>query len=236
MIAARSQCARRLRIAVPKGALFADSVRMLAAAGLDTTALADPGRQLIIVSGEVEFVIAKPTDVPAYIAYGGADCGIGGKDVLVEAGLDVVELVDLHFGACRFVVAEPEDAGAEISERARHLGVVRVATKYPNIAAAHFDARGISAEIVKLNGNIEVAPLIGIADVIVDITATGTTLRENHLRIVEDVLPSTARFVGNRVAVRTDPRVVALATALSALSVESRETVSLADSSAESGS
>ncbi len=224
MIARRDSSAdRRLRIAVPKGALLADSVRMLEAAGFDTGALANPGRQLIITTPRAEFIIGKPTDIPVYVAYGAADCGIGGKDVLVEAGLDVVELVDLNFGGCRFVVAEREDAGAAISERARHLGVVRVATKYPNIAQAHFDARGIQVELVKLNGNIELAPLIGIADVIVDITATGTTLRENHLRIVEDVLPSTARFVGNPAAVRTDPRVLELADTLSALSVESPE-------------
>ena len=212
---------RPLRIAIPKGALFADSVSILDEAGFDTTALRDPGRQLIVRAEGVEYIIGKPTDIPVYVAYGAADCGIGGKDVLVEQGLAVVELVDLGFGGCRFVVAEPENAGAEISERARHLGVIRVATKYPNIAQAHFDARGIAVEIVKLNGNIELAPLIGIADVVVDITATGTTLRENALRIVEDVLPSTARFVGNPASVRTDPRVLVLADKLAALSLES---------------
>ena len=222
MIATRSGGPDRpLRIAIPKGALFPESVRMLAAAGFVTPALANPGRQLIIRTPEAEYIIGKPTDIPVYVAYGAADCGIGGKDVLIEQGLDVVELVDLRFGECRFVVAEPEDAAAEISERARHLGVIRVATKYPNITQAYFDERGVQVEIVKLNGNIELAPLIGIADVVVDITATGTTLRENRLRIVEDVLPSTARFVGNPAAVRTDPRVLALADTLTALSVES---------------
>jgi ATP phosphoribosyltransferase len=198
-------------------------VRLLAAAGFDTTALAEPGRQLIIRTPEAEFIISKPTDVPVYVAYGAADCGIGGKDVLIEQGLDLVELVDLHFGACKFVVAEPENASAEIMDRARHLGVIRVATKYPGIAKAHFDSRGVQVEIVKLNGNIELAPLIGIADVIVDITATGTTLRENKLRIVEDVLPSTARFVANPAALRTDPRVLELADTMAKLSVESTD-------------
>jgi ATP phosphoribosyltransferase len=218
MIATRSGGpARPLRIAIPKGALFADSVRLLTEAGFDTSALRDPGRHLIIRTPQAEYIISKPTDVPVYVAYGAADCGIGGKDTLIEQGLDVVELVDLHFGGCRFVVAEPQNAGAEISERARHLGVIRVATKYPNITQAHFDARGVQIEIVKLNGNIELAPLIGIADVVVDITATGTTLRENRLRIVEDVLPSTARFVGNPASVRTDPRVTELADTMAAL-------------------
>ncbi len=211
---------RPLRIAVPKGALFAGSVDALRASGLDVAGLSDPGRQLIIATHDVEFVIAKPSDVPVYVAYGAADCGIAGRDVLVEAALDVVELVDLGFGACRFVVAEREDA-PDLAERYRHLGVVRVATKYPRIAEAHFAGKGIQVEVVKLYGNIELAPLIGIADVIVDITATGTTLRENNLRIVEDVLPSTARFIANPAALRTEPRVVALADRMAEASVES---------------
>lgn len=220
MIATARGGAERLRIAVPKGALFAESVLVLEAVGLDVGNLGDPGRQLIVTTEDAEYIIAKPTDVPVYVAYGGADCGIAGRDVLVEAGLDVVEMVDLAFGACRFVVAGRDDAG-ELDARYGHLGVLRVATKYPGIAQAHFDERGIQVELVKLNGNIELAPLIGIADVIVDITATGTTLRQNGLRILDDVLPSTARFVGNPAAVRTNTRVTALADALSALSVES---------------
>lgn len=213
--------ARPLRIAIPKGALFAESVRVLTAAGLDTTGLAEPGRQLIVRTPSVEYIIGRTTDIPIYAAYGGADCAIAGKDVLMEAGLDVVELVDLAFGGCRFVVAEPEGAEGEVRERARHLGVVRVATKYPHITSDYFAGQGIQVEIVKLHGNIELAPLIGLADWIVDITATGSTLRQNNLRIVGEVLESTARFVGNPAAVRTDPRVLALADALFALSVES---------------
>jgi len=212
---------RPLRIAVPKGALFADSVDLLTRAGLDTAGLADPGRQLIVRTPTVEYIIGRTTDIPIYAAYGGADCAIAGKDVLLEAGLDCVELVDLGFGGCRFVVAEPEGDEGEISDRARHLGVVRVATKYPNIASAYFEREGIAVEMVKLHGNIELAPLIGLADWIVDITATGTTLRQNRLRIVGEVLESTARFVGNPAAVRTDPRVLELADTLAVLSVES---------------
>lgn len=207
---------RPLRIAIPKGALYAESVAAFSAAGLDTRGLDDPGRQLIIKTTDAEYIIARPTDIPVYIAYGGADCAIAGKDVLVEAGLDAMELVDLGFGGCRFVVAEPEDSEGLVEERLRHLGVVRVATKYPNITQAHFDSLGVQVEIVKLHGNIELAPLIGLADQIVDITATGTTLRENRLRIVGEVLSSTARFVGNPASVRTDPRVYTLANALTA--------------------
>lgn len=212
---------RPLRIAVPKGALFADSVDVLTRAGLDTTGLADPGRQLIVRTPTVEYIIGRTTDIPIYAAYGGADCAIAGKDVLLEAGLDCVELVDLGFGGCRFVVAEPEGDHGEVRDRARHLGVVRVATKYPNITAAYFGREGIAVEMVKLHGNIELAPLIGLADWIVDITATGTTLQQNNLRIVGEVLESTARFVGNPAAVRTDPRVLELADTLAGLSLES---------------
>lgn len=212
--------ARRLRIAVPKGALFADSVRALREAGLDVGRLQDPGRHLIVTTPDAEYVIGKPTDIPIYVAYGGADCGIVGKDVLVEEALDVVEMVDLGFGGCRFVVAEPESRAGAAAESYRHLGVIRVATKYPAITQAHFDEKGVQVELVKLHGNIELAPLIGIADQIVDITATGTTLRENGLRVVEEVLRSTARFVGNPVAVRTDPRVTELANVLAAQPLE----------------
>jgi ATP phosphoribosyltransferase regulatory subunit len=217
MIALReSSGARPLRIAVPKGGMFADTVRMLASAGLDTAGLAEPGRQLIVRTKGVEYIIARTTDIPAYVAYGAADCGIGGKDTLLEAGLDVVELVDLLYGECRFVVAEPENTSALVRERQQHLGVVRVATKYPNVTQAYFDDMGVQVEIVKLHGNIELAPLIGLADQVVDITATGTTLRENRLVIVGEVLQSSARFIGNSAAVRTDSRVLELADALAA--------------------
>jgi len=131
---------------------------------------------------------------------------IAGADSLREAELDVVELADLRFGACRFIVAEREGSAAEIADSYRRLGVIRVATKYPRITEAHFASRGVQVEIVKLHGNIELAPLIGLADQVVDITATGTTLRKNNLRIVDEVMASSARFVANPVAVRIDAR------------------------------
>jgi ATP phosphoribosyltransferase regulatory subunit len=202
-------------MALPKGALYDDSVALLARAGLDVTGLADPGRTLIVTAGEIEHVIAKPTDIPVYVAYGGVDVAIAGKDVLIESALDVVEMADLGFGACRFVVAERADAAKSVDELYRHLGVVRVATKYPRIAEAHYASRGIAVELVKLSGNIELAPLIGLADQIVDITATGRTLKENDLKIADEVLASTARFVANPVSLATDTdRVTALAAAL----------------------
>jgi ATP phosphoribosyltransferase regulatory subunit len=222
MIAARGRGSAdgRLRIAVPKGSLFGDSVRALAAAGFEAAALADPGRQLIVSSAEADFIIGKPTDIPVYVAYGGVDVAIAGKDVLIEADLDVAELVDLGFGACRFVVAEPEDAPRSVAELYRHLGVIRVATKYPRITEAHYASRGLQVELVKLSGNIELAPLIGLADQVVDITATGRTLSENRLKIVDEVLASTARFVANPVSLKTDSdRVTGLAEALAAAAV-----------------
>ena len=207
--------ARPLKMAIPKGSLYADSVALLARAGQDVTGLADPGRQLIVRTPQIEYVIAKPTDIAVYVAYGGVDVAIAGKDVLIESALEVVEMVDLGFGACRFVVAERADAERSVAELYRHLGVVRVATKYPRIAEAHYAARGIQVELVKLSGNIELAPLIGLADQVVDITATGRTLAENDLKIAEEVLASTARFVANPVALQTDTeRVTALAVAL----------------------
>ena len=207
---------RPLRIAVPKGSLNADSIAALEGAGLDVTGLADPGRQLIIRNPGVEYVIVRPTDAPAFVSLGAADCGICGKDSLLEADTDVVELVDLGFGGCRFVVAEPRGAGAAVAEHERQLGSIRVATKYPRITQAHYAKTGTQVEIVKLHGNIELAPLTGMAERIVDITATGTTLRENDLVIVEEVLASTARFCANPCAYRTDERIVRLADALDA--------------------
>ncbi len=205
----------KTRFAIPKGALLKDSIAVLEAVGVDVAGLADPGRQLVIHAPEFEFIIGKPSDIPIYVASGAADVGISGKDVLEELDLDVVEMVDLGFGECRFVVAEPEDAHASIEEQYAHLGVIRVATKYPRVTEAYFADRGVQVEIVKLNGNIEIAPLIGIADQVVDITQTGTTLRENQLKIVAEVMESSARFIANPVALRTSgERVTGLANLL----------------------
>ena len=211
---------RPLRIAVPKGSLNPDAIACLEEAGLDVTGLADPGRQLIISNPGVDYIIVRPSDAPVFVALGAADCGICGKDSLLEAGAGVVELVDLRFGACRFVVAEPEGAGASIDERYRKLGSIRIATKYPNITQEHYAKTGVQVDVVKLHGNIELAPLTGMAERIVDITATGTTLRENNLRVVEEVLASTARFFANTCAFRTDERIVQLAGELAAHALE----------------
>jgi len=200
-----------LRIAVPKGSLFPDTIEALEAAGLDVTGLSDPGRSLIISNPGVDYIIVRPSDAPVFVETGAADCGICGEDSLLELSSDVVELADLRFGACRFIVAELEGATQQVADHYRKLGSVRVATKYPRIAQAHFARRGIQAEIVQLHGNIELGPLIGMSECIVDITATGTTLRENNLVITDEVLSSTARFFANTSSFRTDARVRDLA-------------------------
>lgn len=209
---------RPLRVAISKGALFGPCVDLLRRAGLSVDDLADPGRQLTIPcpADDVEYIIVRPTDAPAFVAFGGADCGVCGKDSLFEADLDVMELADLQFGACRFVVAEPAGARSRVEENYRRLGAIRVATKYPRITREYYARRGVAADILKFHGNIELAPLVGMADRIVDITATGTTLRENNLEVVDDVMECTARLLANPASARTDPRVFAFARLLEA--------------------
>lgn len=202
---------RPLRVAVPKGSLNADSIAALAEAGLDVTGLADSGRSLTISNPGVDYIIVRPSDAPIFVETGAADCGICGEDSLLETDSDVVELADLRFGACRFIVAEPEGAAERIAEHYRRLGSIRVATKYPRIARAHFARRGTQVEIVQLHGNIELGPLTGMSECVVDITATGTTLRENNLVVTDEVLSSTARFFANVASFRTDARVRDLA-------------------------
>ena len=214
---------RPLRVAVSKGSLFPGAVKLFEAAGLDVANLAEPGRQLIIRGKDVEYIIVRPTDAPAFVAFGGADCGICGRDSLIEADMDVLELSDLRFGACHFVVAEPAGAHERVQENYRRLGSVRVATKYPRITRQYFARIGMEADVLKFHGNIELAPLVGMADCIVDITATGTTLRENNLVVVDDVLDCTARFFANPASARTDPRVFELAARLEAAAAATQE-------------
>ena len=212
--ASSKSASKPLRIAVPKGSLNADTIEALASAGLDVSGLQNPGRSLIISNPGVDYIIVRPSDAPVFVETGAADCGVCGEDSLLEAQADVVELVDLKFGACRFIVAEPQGASERTAEHYRKLGSIRVATKYPRIARAHFERRGTQVEIVQLHGNIELGPLTGMSECIVDITATGTTLRENNLEITDEVLDSTARFFANTESFRTDARVRELASNL----------------------
>lgn len=203
-----------LRVAVPKGSLNSDTIEVLAAAGLDTTGLENPGRQLIVRNPGVEYIIVRPSDAPIFVEMGAADCGICGEDSLLETQADVVELTDLRFGACRFIVAQLAGSQERVQEHYARLGSIRVATKYPHIARAHFARRGLQVEIVELRGNIELGPLTGMSECIVDITATGTTLRENNLVITDEVLSSTARFFANKASFRVDDRIRTLACSL----------------------
>jgi ATP phosphoribosyltransferase len=187
-----------LRIAVPRGALFKDTLDLLDRLQIDTREVRDNDRKLLFEG--VGIVTMRPSDVPTYVEAGAADLGITGKDVLMEqAEREVYELVDLGYGRCLMVLAgvAGEDRAQEVLRR---LGVVRIATKYPRIAARHFLDTGRQAEIVEVKGSVELAPLTGLAEAIVDLTATGTTLRENGLVVREEIAVCTARLIANPVA------------------------------------
>jgi ATP phosphoribosyltransferase regulatory subunit len=191
---------RPLRFALAQGALLKDALAALADAGCDVAAVTSDERKLVVRGAEMEFVRARPSDIATYVERGAADLGIVGKDVLMESDARVLELVDLRFGACRFVVAAPRGAVARSLDEYRHLGSLEVATKYPRVAEEHFRRRGIAVEIVRVAGSAEVAPQVGLADWIVDLVATGATLAANDLAIVEEIAPSTARLIANPAA------------------------------------
>ena len=188
----------RLTIAVPRGALFADTLDLLDGLGIDTSEVRSNDRRLLFAG--IGVVTMRPSDVPTYVEHGSADVGITGKDVLLEQSeRKVYELLDLGYGACEMVVAAP-DRGDPIGDALRRLGRVRIATKYPKIATDHFAQTGRQAEIVEVKGSVELAPLTGLVDGIVDLTATGKTLAENNLKVVEKIATSTARLIANPVA------------------------------------
>ena len=187
-----------LRIAVPRGALMGETLDLLDRLGLDTAEVRGNDRKLLFEDAGI--ITMRPSDVPTYVEAGAADLGITGKDVLMEQSeRDVYELLDLGYGPCRMVFATV--AGDDpAAEALRRLGVMRVATKYPKVAARHFERTGRQAEIVEVKGSVELAPLTGLVEGIVDLTATGTTLRENGLVIREEIAASTARLIANPVA------------------------------------
>ena len=200
---------RPVRFALAQGALLPDALGALRAIGLDVSQITPGGRRLVVTTGDLEYVLARPIDIATYVERGAADLGIVGKDVLMESGARVLELVDLKFGGCRFVVAAPRDAMERSLDDYRHLGSLEVATKYPRVAEAHFRARGVQVEIVKVAGSAEVAPQVGLADWIVDLVATGATLRANRLSIVEEIARCTARLVANPAAYHARRREIA---------------------------
>jgi ATP phosphoribosyltransferase len=189
-----------LTIAIPRGALLGEALDLLDQLGVDTGEIRSNDRKLVFP--EVGVITMRPSDIPSYVEHGAADVGITGRDVLAEqSDRDVYELLDLGFGACRMIVAVHED-GDPLAESLRRLGRVRIATKYPRIAAAHFAETGRQAEIVEVKGSVEIAPLTGLADGIVDLVATGRTLAENRLVEREAIFSSTARLIANPVAHR----------------------------------
>jgi ATP phosphoribosyltransferase len=189
-----------LRLAVPRGALFAETLDVLDGAGVDTSALRGGSRSLIFETEGLTLVTMRPSDVPTYVEAGAADVGITGKDVLLEQADRVVyELLDLGYGHCRMVLAGRR-GDARLGEAQRRLGMMRIATKYPRIAAGHFESTGRQVEVIEVKGSVELAPLIGLGDGIVDLVATGRTLEENDLEVREEIVECTARFVANRVA------------------------------------
>ena len=187
-----------LTIAVPRGALFEETLDLLDGLGVETGEVRSNERKLLFEDAGI--VTMRPSDVPTYVEHGAADIGVTGKDVLLEqAGREVYELLDLGFGGCRMVVAARANGDA-LGQALRRLGRVRIATKYPRVAARHFAETGRQAEIVEVKGSVELAPLTGLVDGIVDLTASGRTLAENGLAVVEEIVTCTARLVANPVA------------------------------------
>jgi ATP phosphoribosyltransferase len=189
-----------ITVCVPRGALFDGSVERLRAAGFDVSPLDEAGRRLIFEAPDgTVFVTTRPTDVPTYVQAGAADIGIVGKDVLIERQPDVYEMADLRFGECRMVYATAADEDPTPAALDR-LGTVRIATTYTRVAQEYFAITGRQAEVVKVNGSVELAPLVGLAHGIVDLVATGQTLRENGLVAREEIFESSARLIANRVS------------------------------------
>jgi ATP phosphoribosyltransferase len=190
---------KELRIAIPKGYLFGPCIKVLMEAGYDTAPLEDRGRKLIIYSEKdsIQYIISRPMDVPVYVEYGACDLGFSGKDYLVEKESTVYELLDLKCGKCRLVLATLKNKIGKVKEHYRQFGSIKIATSYPNIAKKYFDRKGIQAEIIKLYGSVELAPTLGIADEILDLTSTGRTLKEHDLVEMEEIFESTTRVIAN---------------------------------------
>ena len=183
-----------LNIALPKGRLGEKVYAMFAKAGFECPSLLEPGRKLIFdnEAAGVRYFWVKPSDVAIYVARGAADIGVAGKDILLEYRPDVYELLDLKVGKCRMAVAAPDGFRDDMNR------TLRVATKFSRIARDYYTSVGRDIDIIHLNGSIEIAPILGLSDVIVDIVETGTTLRENHLSVIEEIVPISARLIANK--------------------------------------
>ncbi len=195
---------RYLTIALTKGRLASKTMELFEQVGITCEEMKDKSsRKLIFVNEElgIRFFLAKANDVPTYVEYGAADIGISGKDTILEEGRKLYEVLDLGFGKCRMCVCGPESA----RELLQHHEMIRVATKYPGIARDYFyNKKHQTVEIIKLNGSIELAPIVGLSEVIVDIVETGSTLRENGLAVLEEVCSLSARVIVNQVSMKRE--------------------------------
>jgi len=196
----RTRLSGTLKLAIPRGALWEGTLDALDGIGADTAELRSDSRSLVFDTDGLTLVTMRPSDIPTYVEAGAADMGITGKDVLLEQQDRVVyEILDLGYGACRMVLAARE-GDESLGESERRLGAMRIATKYPRVAERFFDETGRQAEVIEVKGSVELAPLVGLADGIVDLVATGRTLAENGLEIREEIASSSARLVVNRVS------------------------------------
>ena len=212
-----------LTFALAKGRLAKKSLELFEKIGITMDEMKDPNtRKLIFVNEEqkIKMFLAKASDVPTYVEYGAADIGIVGKDTLLEEGRRLYEVMDLGFGRCRMCVCGPESA----RERLLHQELIRVASKYPHIAKDYFyNKKHQTVEIIKLNGSVELAPIVGLSEVIVDIVETGSTLRENGLKVLEEVCPLSARMVVNQVSMKMEnERITRLLYSIKPLVTENR--------------
>lgn len=194
-----------IKIALAKGRIEKSSLNLFEAAGIDCSAVRNKGRKLIIRSSEhnIDFVMAKPRDVVTYVDYGAADIGIVGKDTLMEYKKNYYEVMDLKFGECRFALA-----GLRNTDLFKGFTKKRIATKYPAVAADYFRKKGMDVEIVKIEGSVELAPVLGLCDAIVDIVETGTTLKENGLIIIDDICRISTRMIVNKASIKTKKEAV----------------------------
>jgi ATP phosphoribosyltransferase len=196
----RALPASALKLAVPRGALFAHTVDVIESTGADVSELRGDSRSLVFELEQMTVVTMRPSDVPTYVEAGAADLGITGKDVLMEQHDRVVyELLDLRYGVCRMVLAGRR-GDERLGESERRLGAMRIATKYPRTAHRYFEQTGRQAEVIEVKGSVELAPLVGLADGIIDLVDTGRTLAENDLEVREEIALSSARLIGNRIA------------------------------------
>ncbi|MBW8004640.1 MAG: ATP phosphoribosyltransferase [candidate division NC10 bacterium] len=193
----------QIAIALPKGRLLAEAIKLFEATGVQGLEGLAESRRLLCedFTGAYRFLVLRPADIPTYVEYGATDMGVVGKDILLEQERDVYEPLDLKYGACRLVVARPTN----LEDKGRPVGFssLRVATKYPTLTERYFTEQGVQVEIIRLSGSIELAPLAGLCERIVDLVDTGRTLQENGLEEVEEITTATARLIVNRAALKT---------------------------------